>query len=394
MEYLIAGLLCLILLIVLVILIIALSAKKGRDYSREFSQVCSRLDDIRLDTHSYSKLQREELANTLDANRRASSEELSRELGEVRRVLNEKLDAIKGTVDEKLTKSLDERLDSNFKQVAESLGKLYASLGELNKLSGGVQNLNRTLANVKSRGIWGEQQLAAIIEQTMTPSQYDTNVITKSGSSERVEFAIKLPSEPDGHGFTYLPIDSKMPSDPYTRLCEADDAESAAAASHELEARIKAEAKTINEKYIDPPNTTDFAVMFLPTESLYAEVLRIRGLSEWCQTTQRVMLAGPTTITALLNSLRVGFANVALNEKSVEVMKLLMAVKSQYQKFAEQISSVQKRLSSAMQSTEELRRRSDIIQKKMSLVGELDGRQSSELLGLDKKEQDENTPCL
>lgn len=328
---------------------------------------------------------REELSKSIEASRKSQSEAMDSGFNSVRNIMNEKLGEIKGVVDEKMQKTLNERLDSNFKQIGEQLSELYKTLGELNQLSGGVQDLNRTLSNVKTRGIWGEQQLAAILEDTMSSSQYEKNVATKRGSSDRVEFAVKLPSSTgDKKSFTYLPIDSKMPSDIYNKILDASEAcDSAAVAAgvKELEQRIKTEAKSISSKYIDPPYTTDFAIMFLPTEGLYAEVLRIDGLSEWCQSSEKIMIAGPTTITALLNSLRVGFANVALNEKSAEVLKLLMAVKTQYQKFGTQIDKVMKQLDSARSGVDELKHRSDIIQKKMGSVGELDSDEAERVLG-------------
>ncbi len=382
LEYIIAALLILLIILVAAVLI---SIKKEPN-TRKLLSIEAQLDGIERSMAVSDKLLREELSNALDASRRSSAQSMESGFYGIQSTLNDKLDTIRSTVDEKMTKTLNERLDSNFKQIGEQLAELYKSLGELNSLSGGVMDLNRTLSNVKARGIWGEQQLAAILEDTMTHSQYDRNVITKRGSQDRVEFAVKLPSGTSSDKFTYLPIDSKMPSDIYKRIYDASrtcDPEAVAAASKELELRIKSEAKTISAKYIDPPNTTDFAIMFLPTEGLYAEVLRIDGLSEWCQTNEKIMIAGPTTVTALLNSLRVGFRNVALNEKSLEVMRLLMAVKTQYLKFGEQIENVRTRLNSALKSADELKHRSDIIQRKMSTIDELDNSDSAKLLGLE-----------
>lgn len=318
----------------------------------------------------------------------AMNETTANGLEKVRVVTEERLDKLQGVVDEKLSKTLNERLDSNFKQIGDSLGELYKSLGELKNLSGGVNALNRTLSNVKTRGVWGEQQLAAILEQTMTPAQYDTNVATKRGSNDRVEFAIKLPNKSEVGDFTYLPIDSKLPTDIYDKIVaasEASDKDALAAATKELEMRIKTEAKTISTKYIDVPATTDFAVMFLPTEGLYAEVLRIPGLTEFCQTQHRIFITGPTTVTAFLNSLRVGFANVALNEKSKEVMTLLSAVKAQYAKFGTLIEGTLKKLDAAVSSTNELKHRTDIIQKTMRSVESIDSDSADKLLGISEE---------
>lgn len=382
MEYVIAALLVILLILLAAVLI---SLKKGQN-DRKLLAIEAQLEGIERSMAVSDKLLREELSNALDSSRRSSAQSIESGFYGIQSTLNDKLDAIKSTVDEKMTKTLNDRLDSNFKQIGDQLLELYKSLGELSRLSGGVMDLNRTLSNVKARGIWGEQQLGAILEETMTHSQYDQNVITKKGSQDRVEFAIKLPSGQDSRSITYLPIDSKMPSDIYKRIYDAAslcDSEAVAAAARELELRIKSEAKTISSKYIDPPFTTDFAIMFLPTEGLYAEVLRIDGLSEWCQTNEKVMIAGPTTITALLNSLRVGFRNVALNEKSLEVMRLLMAVKAQYQKFGEQIENVRSRLNSALKSADDLKHRSDMIQRKMSTIDELENSDSVKLLGLE-----------
>lgn len=382
MEYIILAL----LLVATALLIALLIAAKKANASKSIISIEAQLEALERSIAVSNKLLREELSNSLEASRRSASSAMESGFYGITSIMNDKLDAIKGTVDEKMTKTLNERLDSNFKQIGEQLSKLYKSLGELSSLSGGVMDLNRTLSNVKARGIWGEQQLAAILEDTMTRSQYDRNVITKRGSADRVEFAVKLPSGTSPDKFTYLPIDSKLPSDIYKRIYDASracDAEAVAAASKELELRIKSEAKTISSKYIDPPFTTDFAIMFLPTEGLYAEALRIDGLSEWCQTNAKVMIAGPTTITALLNSLRVGFRNVALNEKSLEVMQLLMAVKTQYIKFGEQIENVRLRLNSALKSADELKHRSDIIQRKMSSIDELNQDDSMKLLGME-----------
>lgn len=318
----------------------------------------------------------------------AMNETTANGLEKVRVVTEERLDKLQGVVDEKLSKTLNERLDSNFKQIGDSLGELYKSLGELKTLSGGVNALNRTLSNVKTRGVWGEQQLAAILEQTMTPAQYDTNVATKRGSNDRVEFAVKLPNKSEVGDFTYLPIDSKLPTDIYDKIVaasEASDKDALAAATKELEMRIKTEAKTISTKYIDVPVTTDFAVMFLPTEGLYAEVLRIPGLTEFCQTQHRIFITGPTTVTAFLNSLRVGFANVALNEKSKEVMTLLSAVKAQYAKFGVLIEGTLKKLDAAVSSTNELKHRTDIIQKTMRSVESIDSDSADKLLGISEE---------
>ena len=305
----------------------------------------------------------------------------------------EKLDQIRGVVDEKLDKTLNERLDTNFKMVGDQLGLLYKSLGELQSLSSGVSDLNRTLANVKTRGVWGEVQLGRILEQTMTKSQYASNVVTKPNSDDRVEYAVLFPAQ-DGSGEqVYLPIDAKFPSDIYNRIIEAGesgDAKAMAAVTQELKVRILDEARTIRDKYLSPPHTTNYGIMFLPTEGLYAEVLRIDGLTEKCQQIG-VIVAGPTTITAILNSLQAGFRNVALSKKSFEVMKLLEAVKTQFAKLDDEVERTQKKLSDATKSTDRLRHRTELIQRRMRNVTELDSAEARKFLDLDDEDADTST---
>lgn len=305
----------------------------------------------------------------------------------------EKLDQIRGVVDEKLDKTLNERLDTNFKMVGDQLGLLYKSLGELQALSSGVSDLNRTLANVKTRGVWGEVQLGRILEQTMTKSQYAVNVVTKPNSDDRVEYAVLFPAQ-DGSGEqVYLPIDAKFPSDIYNRIIEAGesgDAKVMAAVTQELKVRILDEARTIRDKYLSPPHTTNYGIMFLPTEGLYAEVLRIDGLTEKCQQIG-VIVAGPTTITAILNSLQAGFRNVALSKKSFEVMKLLEAVKTQFAKLDDEVERTQKKLSDATKSTDRLRHRTELIQRRMRNVTELDAAEARKLLDLKVEDEDTST---
>ena len=296
-----------------------------------------------------------------------------------------KLNEMQGIVDRKLDKTLNERLDTNFSKVTEQLGNLYRSLGELKDLSGGVADLNRTLSNVKTRGTWGEVQLQRILEQTLPRNQYDVNVATKRNSTDRVEFAIKFPAQDGSDELVYLPIDAKFPSDIYNRISEAadnNDQEALSAAKNELKNRIRGEASSISSKYLDPPRTTNYAFMYLPTEGLYAEVLRIDGLTEECQK-KGVVITGPTTITAVLNALQVGFRNVALSKKSVEVMKLLEAVKGQVSRMDDAVVKTQKKLSDAVSMTDDLQKRTSRLTSRMRAIGEMDEAESDRLLGLD-----------
>ncbi|MGX8703222.1 MAG: DNA recombination protein RmuC [bacterium] len=297
-------------------------------------------------------------------------------------VVDGKLAQITGVVDQKLDETLNRRLDENFKQVGDQLGKLYQSLGELEKLSTGVGDLNRTLSNVKTRGVFGEVQLGRILAETMARSQYEENVATKHGSEDRVEFAVRFPAQ-DGSGDTvYLPIDAKFPSDIYNKIADASangDQAALAAAQKELRGRIRSEAHDIREKYLDVPRTTAYAILFLPTEGLYAEVLRLDGLTEECQK-EGVVVAGPTTITALLNSLQVGFRNIALSRKSVEIMRLLEAVKTQFGKMDDAIEKTRKKLFAAEKATDDMQKRTRIIQKQMHKIGELDEGEAKRIL--------------
>lgn len=298
-----------------------------------------------------------------------------------------KLDQIRGVVDEKLDKTLNARLDSSFETIGKQLNQLYRSLGELENLSSGVSDLNKTLSNVKTRGTWGEVQLGRILEQTLTKSQYEENVATKKNSSDRVEYAIKFPSQ-DGNSSVLLPIDSKFPSDIYNHIVDASesgDKEALNTAISQLKTRILDEARTIRDKYIAPPQTTNYAIMFLPTEGLYAEVLRIDGLVEKCQN-MGIMVAGPTTITAILNSFQAGFRNVALSRKSVEVMKLLEAIKAQFGKLDDEVTKTQKKLSEAMSSTDKLHHRTQIISRRMKKIGEMPEDEAQAQIDLDAED--------
>ena len=293
-----------------------------------------------------------------------------------------KLDEIRGVVNEKLDKTLNERLDTNFKIVGEQMANLYKTLGELQQLSSGVTNLNKTLSNVKTRGNWGEVQLGRILEQTLAREQYEENIATKSGSADRVEYAIKLPND---DGMAYLPIDAKFPVDIYNRIAEASencDEEAVKAARIELTNRIKQEAVTISDKYLDPPNTADYAIMYLPTEGLYAEVLRIDGLSDYCQS-KRIMIAGPTTIMALLNTISIGFRHMALNKKSEEIRKILEATKTQITKLEDAAAKMEDRIDKASKAAQDIKDRTRIMKKKMGNIATIDTEESDRILGIE-----------
>lgn len=323
----------------------------------------------------------EKLRDTLSDNLEKMQGITERKLSDIQRDMSEKLDA-----------SLNKRLDESFERVSTQLSQLYKSLGELSEMSDGISSLNRTLSNVKTRGTWGEIQLGALLSDVLDASQYEANVKIKSNTDDLVEFAIRIPSKEEDGSIIYLPIDSKFPMDRYEeilRASEAGDAEAVNRAVKDLEQRMKLEARTIRDKYVTPPKTTDFAILFLPTESLYAEVIRIPGLMSYCQNEVRVLIAGPTTLAALLNSLKVGFKNVALSKKTAEIRKMLEAVKTQYGKLDELIDQSKRKLEAAMSANDELQKRTGIIIRKMSKIGELDMAESDELLGINGSEGEE-----
>jgi len=296
---------------------------------------------------------------------------------------NAKLEAMRATVEEKLQSTLERRLGESFKIVSENLDKVQAAMLNMQTLAEGVGDLKRVMTNVTRRGAWGEFQLAAILEQFLSPQQYDTNVSTKGGS-ERVEFAVKLPGRDAENPTVWLPIDAKFPKEDYERLVaalEAGAAEEAETAARQLEIRIKANARDIREKYINPPATTDFAIMFLPTEGLYAEVLRRRELAESIQRDHRVVIAGPTTLVALLNSLQMGFRTLAIEKRSGEVWQILGAVKTEFSKFGAALESVKRKLHTASNEIDEVGTRTRVMERKLRSVETLPDSRAEELLG-------------
>ena len=298
-----------------------------------------------------------------------------------------KLEEMRATVDEKLTSTLTTRLDSSFKTVSEQLEKLYSSLGEMKELSGGitqnVSSLNRVLTNVKARGTWAEYLLEGILDQTV-PNMYVKN-FKPEGSKDFVEFAVKLPSGDDSKKITYLPIDSKFPMEDYARLCAAADSADALAvaeARKALEKRVLDEAKTV-AKYISVPETTPFAIMYLATEGLYAEIASSKtGLFEKIQNEYSVMIAGPTTVTALLNSVAMGLRTMAVNEKANEIKELLGAIKKQYETFDTVLSKVRKKIDEAGTSLDEATKRNELIQKKLKNIDAADSLAADSILGI------------
>ncbi len=301
---------------------------------------------------------------------------------------NSQLEKMRATVDEKLQKTLEERLSQSFKLVSERLEEVYKGLGQMQSLAAGVGDLKKVLSNVKTRGMLGEIQLSAILEQILTKDQYDENVATKKGSSDRVEFAIRLPGDEDG--IVYLPIDAKFPADKYSNLAdayEAGDKLQIETCGKALEASIKASAKYIHDKYVDPPATTDFAILFLPFEGLYAEVVR-RGMVEVLQREYKVNIAGPATMAALLNSLQMGFRTLAIEKHSSKVWDVLGAVKTEFDKFEKTLKKAQERINQANNELDSLiGTRTNMIQRKLRDVTALPEETSSDMLGINDNEE-------
>jgi DNA recombination protein RmuC len=316
-----------------------------------------------------------EMRGTLDEQLKALQADTARQL-----------EMMRATVEEKLQTTLETRLGESFRLVSERLEQVHRGLGEMQGLAAGVGDLKRVLSNVRTRGTFGEVQLGALLEQMLTAEQYASNVCTVPGSTERVEFAVRLPGGSDERP-VWLPVDAKFPREDYERLLDAHeraDADGAAIAGAALERRVREEAKRIRSKYISPPHTTDFALLFLPTEGLYAEVLRRPGLSEILQREMQVIVAGPTTLAALLNSLQLGFRTLAIEKRSSEVWILLGAVKTEFGKFAGVLEKTKSQLDNARNNIDELvGKRTRAIERKLRGVESLGADQSQKVLGED-----------
>jgi DNA recombination protein RmuC len=317
-----------------------------------------------------------------------------RKLEQVRQTLEEKLvllqeensrklEQMRLTVDEKLHATLEQRLGDSFKMISERLEMVHRGLGEMQSIAVGVGDLKRVLSNVKTRGTLGEIALESLLEQIMTIDQYEKNVAVKSGRTERVEFAVKLPAGEERNSHVWLPIDSKFPLEDYQRLLDAEetgDALLAAEAAKALETRVKLEAKTIRDKYIEPPHTTEFAILFLPIEGLYAEILRRPGLWDTLQREYHVIVTGPATLSALLNSLQMGFRTLAIQKRSSEVWKLLGAVKTEFGKFGDILEKTQKKLQEATNAIDSAKVRTRAIERNLRNVEELPANEANQIL--------------
>ncbi|MBQ8766037.1 MAG: DNA recombination protein RmuC [Clostridia bacterium] len=360
-----------------------------QEVQKSLEDMAQRIDNMNKGNFEHREKMSEMLLSIRDKNAEQNEKQnrvLESSITKMQESNEKKLEEMRVTVDEKLTATLTTRLDSSFKTVSEQLENLYKSLGEMQTLSTGVTEnvtaLNRVLTNVKARGTWAEVQLEGILNQTI-PNMFEKNVATVPGSNDRVEFAIRIPSsEKDGKDI-FLPVDSKFPMEDYVRLCDAADradADAVKQARKELENRVLSEAKSI-AKYIHVPDTTPFAIMYLATEGLYAEIASSRtGLPEKIQNEYNIMIAGPTTVTALLNSLSMGFKTVAINEKANEVRQLLGAAKVQYEKFGDLLAKAKKKVDEAGKTLEDAERKNLFIRRKLKNIEEIDTPTADKLL--------------
>ncbi len=403
MEYVLLGLGLLIVVLLVVVLCQLAAVRRRQSEDAGVKALETRLDrqqseltaELRAGRQESSQTVRESvqgLSQMLLTEQRDGRREMSENLENIRRSMTGQLDGIRQenthqleqmrqTVDEKLQKTLNDRISQSFQLVNQRLEQVYQSLGEMKTLANDVGSLQRVLSNVKTRGVMGEMQLGSILEQILSPEQYEANVKTRPGSTNFVEYAVKLPG--DGSGTVWLPIDAKFPADAYNQLLEASesgDPERVRAAGSVLEQRVRSFAKDIRDKYLAPPYTTDFGIMFLPTEGLYAEVVR-RGLVDVLQRDYRVNIAGPTTMAALLNSLQMGFRTLAIQKRSGEVWKVLGAVKTEFEKFGGVIQAAQQRLEQANTELDKLVGvRTRQIQRKLDKVTSLSEEDSVALL--------------
>ena len=380
------------LLLLIVLIILTLRKPNGR-----ISEVLTSLGNLAKDQERLEKVLKDEMGRNREetsASERAAREEIQRQLLTLTQLNEQKLELVRQTlekqlrnlqedngqkldqmrlvVDEKLQATLEKRLSDSFRQVSERLEQVHQGLGEMQSLAANVGALQRTLTNVKNRGTWGEVQLESLLQQILTVEQYEKNVVTKQGSKDRVEFAVKLPGREGELGQpVWLPIDAKFPQEDYQRLTDAfekGDVTGMEEASKNLVQRVKAEAKSIKEKYLDPPHTTDFAILFLPTEGLYAEVLRQPGLLDQMQRENRIVLTGPTTLAAILNSLQIGFRTLTIEKRSSEVWNLLGVVKKEFGQFAVILEKTQKKLQEASNTMDDAAKKTRNIEQKLKKV--------------------------
>lgn len=382
----------LVAIIVLIINVIATNIKK-KDESRYLATMIKDLEKniLKDSNEGFVKILNQNQLNSLNLTKgmQESLDKINdtneKKLNEIRSANEEKLGIIERNINEKLDKSLNERLDSSFKTIGEQLQNLQVTNGQLLNMSGTISDLQQSLSSVKARGIFGEKQLESILENILTSNMYETQFMVKDNSDRMVDFAIKIPNK-DDDGFVYLPIDAKFPNDRYMAIVEASNRRDEIALSEavkKLKEEVLKQAKSISEKYIEPPITTEFGIMFLPTEGLYAECLRIDSLADDCQKKYKVLLAGPTTITALINSFSVGFKFLQINKNSKKIAEILQAIKSQYNKFEEEIEKTKKSIDSAAKSTEQLSKRNQMITSKLKGFDTIGVEESNNILEID-----------
>jgi DNA recombination protein RmuC len=357
----------------------------------QMKELRERLEAQAAKAQEAQKLQMEGVAAKIEALTTANGERqdllrktLSESLEALRKENDAKLEQMRATVDEKLQGTLEKRLGESFQLVSERLEQVHKGLGEMQSLATGVGDLKRVLTNVKSRGGWGEVQLGMLLEDMLTSEQYAANVAVQPGSGERVEYAVRLPGKSEG-AEVWLPIDAKFPHEDYDRLLVAQDSglpDEVERAAQALERAVKLQAKTISAKYVHPPHSTDFAIMYLPTEGLFAEVIRRPGLVTELQQTQRVMVTGPTTLAAILNSLQMGFRSVAIEKRSSEVWKVLGAAKTEFGKYGAFIEKVSKQLATAQNTLEDAGKRTRAVERKLRDVETLDAPEADALLAM------------
>lgn len=395
MEILLGVMGAVIVILLIVVIVLVVKTGKGKEGSSDYKAMEERLIRMEGEIAKISpeidrnfRENRKEMSENMV--RMQSSNEKSLELLrtgnekklEQMRTSNEKsLEEMRETVDEKLKASVEKRFNESFKSISNQLTQVYQGLGEMKNLATGVGDLKKVMEGVKTRGIYGEVQLGAIIEDTLNKTQYEENVITKTGSRDRVEFAIKMPGK---EGNVFLPIDSKFPVENYSRLIAAYDAgdkSGVLTAQKALSSDVKEQAKKISTKYIDPPKTTDFGIMFVPTESLYAEIIRIPGLSDEIRQKHNITIASPSTLPVMLSGLLMGFRTVAIEKRSAEVWATLGAIKTQFSKFGDLLEGVQKKLQESANKIESAKTTSRQIERKLKNVEELPVEESVKLIG-------------
>ncbi len=388
-----AATIILIVVVIILLIMLASSASKKKDESRYLASMIKDLEkNIIKDSNegfvkilNQNQISSTKIAKDMQESLDKINDTNEKKLNEIRTANEEKLGLIERNINEKLDKSLNERLDSSFKTIGEQLQNLQVTNGQLLNMSGTISDLQQSLSSVKARGIFGEKQLENILESILPSSMYETQFMIKDNSDRIVDFAIKIPNK-DDDGFVFLPIDAKFPNDRYMAIVDASNRRDEAMlneAVKRLKEEVLKQARSISEKYIEPPITTEFGIMFLPTEGLYAECLRIDGLADDCQKKYRVLLSGPTTITALINSFSVGFKFLQINKNSKKIAEILQAIKGQYNKFEEEIEKTKKSIDSAAKSTEQLAKRNSMITSKLKGFDAIGAEESNNVLGIE-----------